>query len=802
MEPAETQRRPPPVVRLTRADVVLAGLAALLLFGVYRATMYPGLHAQGDAAKFAFVGRVLGTPHAPGYPLYMLVSHAFSYVPWGTLAFRMNLLSAVLAVVAAVIAYFIVRRLAASRVAALSTALSLGFGATFWSRALYAKGYTLNAALIAAGTLLLLRWSATKKLSHFYWAVAVFALSAGNHLIVVALLPALVLFAVATDARTVLRPRTLAWVAVMVAAGLSQYLYVLVRTWQGAPYLEARATNLTELWAVMTARRFAHEIGAFTVPQLLEVRLPQIWGLIAGEFGVVGLALVGLGTILLVAQRRREAILLVLGALGVAALTTNMSSNEDRGFLLPTFVLLWPVAGVGLDWVFRQVGRAPRAVASAATIAIAVTLPAMQVVRNYQVNDRHADTFETVYFDALFAALPQRAAIVNDEYILNQLTLYKLLGEEAAGTRQIELIPDNRESVRAYKDLGYDVFVFRHVRQSLAVYGFTFERFDIPAVGAAQGVVRQRQVFRVTSAPFCVDFGDRTWTDIGESMRLDGRASVTVNNFREFESVVTIYAGTRAPAAPHVIVTWGWDSPSLAFEMFPREDAEARRRLAERALEDEVVLSETLLEAPFVTRLVVGMNDHGAKATYSLDLGTKAEAARARAVVDLVNPRRAVVCSHALRGVDAWPADQPNVVMPADTHKVEFFGGWHELEREASGRMFRWTSDRAALVLPLDHPRSGTLTIAAEPFKYPGRQDGALTLVVNGFRFDPQPLPSRPVTLSWHVPQERWRQGLNEIVLEIDGARRPSEVGVSADGRLLGVSVTGIELSASHADKR
>lgn len=802
MEPAETQRRPPPVVRLTRADVVLAGLAALLLFGVYRATMYPGLHAQGDAAKFAFVGRVLGTPHAPGYPLYMLVSHAFSYVPWGTLAFRMNLLSAVLAVVAAVIAYFIVRRLAASRVAALSTALSLGFGATFWSRALYAKGYTLNAALIAAGTLLLLRWSATKKLSHFYWAVAVFALSAGNHLIVVALLPALVLFAVATDARTVLRPRTLAWVAVMVAAGLSQYLYVLVRTWQGAPYLEARATNLTELWAVMTARRFAHEIGAFTVPQLLEVRLPQIWGLIAGEFGVVGLSLVGLGTILLVAQRRREAILLVLGALGVAALTTNMSSNEDRGFLLPTFVLLWPVAGVGLDWVFRQVGRAPRAVASAATIAIAVTLPAMQVVRNYQVNDRHADTFETVYFDALFAALPQRAAIVNDEYILNQLTLYKLLGEEAAGTRQIELIPDNRESVRAYKDLGYDVFVFRHVRQSLAVYGFTFERFDIPAVGAAQGVVRQRQVFRVTSAPFCVDFGDRTWTDIGESMRLDGRASVTVNNFREFESVVTIYAGTRAPAAPHVIVTWGWDSPSLAFEMFPREDAEARRRLAERALEDEVVLSETLLEAPFVTRLVVGMNDHGAKATYSLDLGTKAEAARARAVVDLVNPRRAVVCSHALRGVDAWPADEPSVVMPADTHKVEFFGGWHELEREASGRMFRWTSDRAALVLPLDHPRSGTLTIAAEPFKYPGRQDGALTLVVNGFRFDPQPLPSRPVTLSWHVPQERWRQGLNEIVLEIDGARRPSEVGVSADGRLLGVSVTGIELSASHADKR
>lgn len=786
---------------LSGADVVLVGLATLLLFGVYRATMYPGLHAQGDAAKFAYVGKVLGTPHAPGYPLYMLVSHAFSYLPWGTLAFRMNLLSVVLAVTAAVFVYFILRRLGTSRVVAVSIMLAFGFGNSFWSRALYAKGYTLNAALVAAGTLLLLRWGQTKRLSLFYWAVAVFALSTGNHLIVVSLVPALVLFALATDARTVLRPHTIACVALMVLAGLCQYSYILIRTWQKAPYLEARAENLSQLWAVMTARRFAHEIGAFTFPQLLDVRVPKIWGLIAGEFGVAGLALVCLGTAVLIAQRRREVILLVLGGLGVAALTTNMSSNEDRGFLLPTFVLLWPVAGVGLDWAFGVVARAPRAVAATVTLAAAVLLPATQVARNYSENDRHTDTFETVYCDALFAALPQKAAIINDEYILTQLMIYKILGEGAAGTREIRLIPDDRESVAKHHDEGYEVLAFRSVRNQLTHYGFVFAPFDIPATGTARDVVRQRPIYRLTSAPACVDIGDRAWADVTESLRPKGQASVTINNFRPFESSVTIYVATQEPATPAVIATGGRGSPSLAFESFSREDPDARQRLLARASDDNVVLPDAILAASYVTRLLVRVDDGGASSTYSLDLRSPSGAARAKAVVDLVSPKRAVVCSHPLSERDGWPADAPHVVFTPDGSTLEFPRGWWDLEQDPTGRKFRWTMDRAMVLLPLDHPRAATLTMEVWPFDYPGRRDDTLTLVINGHRLAPLAVPARRSALSWHVGAEHWRRGLNEIVLEVPGARRPYDTGVSGDGRVLGVSLTEMRLTAADATK-
>ena len=67
--PAETKTH---ANDLSKTDALLAVVAGLAAFGLYLATQYPGLSDIGDASKFAFVGRALGIPHAPGYPLYVL----------------------------------------------------------------------------------------------------------------------------------------------------------------------------------------------------------------------------------------------------------------------------------------------------------------------------------------------------------------------------------------------------------------------------------------------------------------------------------------------------------------------------------------------------------------------------------------------------------------------------------------------------------------------------------------------------------------------------------------------------------
>jgi hypothetical protein len=106
--------------------------------------------AGRDTAKFQFIGRILGTPHNPGYPLYVLITHVFSYVPIGSVAYRINLFSALCGAGACVLMWLVFRRQGLGAVGAAGLAWAFGFGLTFWSQATQAEVYTLAALLFAA----------------------------------------------------------------------------------------------------------------------------------------------------------------------------------------------------------------------------------------------------------------------------------------------------------------------------------------------------------------------------------------------------------------------------------------------------------------------------------------------------------------------------------------------------------------------------------------------------------------------------------------------------------------------------
>jgi len=64
-----------------RRDLILAAGEAAASLAHYVATLQPDFGGPEDAPKFRFIGYVLGTPHPPGYPLYVLLSHAFVSLP-------------------------------------------------------------------------------------------------------------------------------------------------------------------------------------------------------------------------------------------------------------------------------------------------------------------------------------------------------------------------------------------------------------------------------------------------------------------------------------------------------------------------------------------------------------------------------------------------------------------------------------------------------------------------------------------------------------------------------------------------
>ncbi|HNS41014.1 MAG TPA: DUF2723 domain-containing protein, partial [Promineifilum sp.] len=123
---------------------------------VYLLTMS---HAVGEADAFEFqvVAPQLGIAHPTGYPLYLLLGKLFSLLPSGTMAWRINLASAVYAVLAAAVVFRLGRQLLRRPLAALAGAALLGLLPVYWSQAIIAEVYALHALIVASALLLMLR---------------------------------------------------------------------------------------------------------------------------------------------------------------------------------------------------------------------------------------------------------------------------------------------------------------------------------------------------------------------------------------------------------------------------------------------------------------------------------------------------------------------------------------------------------------------------------------------------------------------------------------------------------------------
>jgi len=173
-------------------------------FAVYVWTLAPGLIDIRDTPAFQYMGRILGVSHQPGYPFYLLISWAFSYLPIGSLAYRMNLLSAVFGAGTVTVAYFVLRRAGCRVAVAAGTATAAGLGPVVWSQSLIAEVYSLETLLLMSTVLALLRWRDGRREADFYGAALLFGLAVAHHPNDVLLAPGVLAFVWITDRRWLL----------------------------------------------------------------------------------------------------------------------------------------------------------------------------------------------------------------------------------------------------------------------------------------------------------------------------------------------------------------------------------------------------------------------------------------------------------------------------------------------------------------------------------------------------------------------------------------------------------------------
>jgi len=495
--------------RRTDALVSLAvGLGTLLL---YWRTLLPHLGGTEDTPKFQYLGAVLGTAHSPGYPLYVLVSHLFSYLPIGTLAYRINLLSAVFGAVAVAMAYLIARRLGAHRIVAVAMSLAFAAGRLFWANALIAEVYTLNAVIWAGAILKLVDWTRSGRDRDLYWATAFVALGLGHHLTIVTIGPA-VLALLIVSGRHWISARRIATCTAILLAGLTPYALIWIRTAQGANHMESRASNLRELLAVMTARRYSDLMFTADANTLITGRLPELLTLFRLELGIAGVLAAIAGAAVLAWNRPAPAALLVASIIGMLALTANVTGDAG-GFLLPAYLMAWLLASAGIEGLRSAVAARLGGAAALVVAVAACALSVWQVAGNFATRDQSQRTFETRYFEALFRQVPPDAAVAIEDYWPEHMIRYATVsGDFGRPGAAPALVRPDPEAVERLLDRGVDVIAFPSAIGPLRGRGFRFVPLQLrgPAIaeyvaalppdllvaGAAAGVGVPAQVAR------------------------------------------------------------------------------------------------------------------------------------------------------------------------------------------------------------------------------------------------------------------------------------------------------------------
>ncbi|WP_168059441.1 DUF2723 domain-containing protein [Candidatus Manganitrophus noduliformans] len=365
---------PPSLRPMAQKKIDLLGLFVFLIpFSAYLFTAAPTLYWR-DGAEFQTVGFVLGIAHPSGSPLYAIISKLFTFIPMGSIAFKVTLLSAFFG---GVISYLIYRIIQAILVhisfgmtqrfnphsiewIAFSAGLLFSLSNALWENANVPEVYTLANAFTACFILLLVcaigrDADSQKQFKAFSILMFLFGLSLGAHAAEIFYLPFLpVLLFFLWRRRTgsgVLKYGSI--LLFFFILGSSVFLYLPVRASQAPAFNWGDPQTLERFLIHVTDRKDAPV--HFDVPSSQDVWIPQLINyarFFPDSFSFFGTLLGLIGLVYLFRREKK-----VLGIMATFFFPPFLffirfwwdSSNYLSGFIIFTILL-----GVGSGWVYLK----------------------------------------------------------------------------------------------------------------------------------------------------------------------------------------------------------------------------------------------------------------------------------------------------------------------------------------------------------------------------------------------------------------------------------------------------------------
>ncbi|OGB99365.1 hypothetical protein A2V82_00765 [candidate division KSB1 bacterium RBG_16_48_16] len=188
---------------------VCAGFAFLFSFIIYLKTIAPTV-SFWDCGEFITCSYILGIPHPPGAPFYLLLGRLFTMIPFSAdIGFRVNIISVITTALTVMLTFLIIVRLIKQWrgepknredvvilcASGLIGALGFAFTDTLWFNAVEAEVYAISMFLTAAIVWLILAWlekaDQTGAERYILLIAYLLGLAIGVHLLMILAIPAI-----------------------------------------------------------------------------------------------------------------------------------------------------------------------------------------------------------------------------------------------------------------------------------------------------------------------------------------------------------------------------------------------------------------------------------------------------------------------------------------------------------------------------------------------------------------------------------------------------------------------------------
>jgi hypothetical protein len=362
-----------PDFSLSTRDAIWALLLGVAALAFYLRTLIP-YPLPGDSGEFQVLVHQLGLAHTTGYSTYLLLGHAFERtLPFGDVAWRVNLFSAVMAAVTVGGLFLTGKLLSGSRPAAGVGAICFAVGFTFWSQAIIAEVYSTGAAFLVAVLLGVLLWYRTGSRRAIWLAGLFGGVGLGAHGSLAPFGLSVVIFLLMNWRRW------REWLAPgLIGATLGVAIYIggafLVDANQApanifaAAYTPSRSkwdlsaadveNPVERVWFLVSAGQWRSALftdpGADTWPGLLDYldKLPR-------EFSFAALVFMLIGVAALLRHDRRLAAFLSIALLIQVLVYVNYGVGDRYVFFIPSYLLLALFLSVGVAAFLALLARQP-----------------------------------------------------------------------------------------------------------------------------------------------------------------------------------------------------------------------------------------------------------------------------------------------------------------------------------------------------------------------------------------------------------------------------------------------------------